>query len=161
MPEIDPGIPLDRPGPPRTSICTQNQPRRPILRPFRGDPRSGSQKSSRGSTRTTAAPGGAKKRGVCRGGFTPGFLIHEFLAGRKSSIFLGFRPEIDPGTPLDRRDSPGTSICTKSQPRRKFLRPFRGFPISGNHYTWVMSFWPAGNPRFFCVLGRRSTPGPP
>jgi len=29
------GTPLDRPGPPRTSICTKNQPRRPILRPFR------------------------------------------------------------------------------------------------------------------------------
>ena len=35
-PEIDPGTPLDRPGPPRTSICTKNQHRRPILRPFRG-----------------------------------------------------------------------------------------------------------------------------
>ena len=30
-----PGTPLDRPGPPRTSICTNNQSRRPILRPFR------------------------------------------------------------------------------------------------------------------------------
>ena len=28
-------------------------------------------------------------------------------------VFRGFRPEIDPGTPLDRRGSPGTSICTK------------------------------------------------
>jgi len=35
--EIDPGTPLDRPGAPRTSICTKNQPRRPILRPCRGD----------------------------------------------------------------------------------------------------------------------------
>ena len=35
-PEIDPGTPLDGPGAPRTSICTKNQPRRPILRPFRG-----------------------------------------------------------------------------------------------------------------------------
>ena len=34
-PEIDPGTPLDRPGAPRTSIRTKNQPRRPILRPFR------------------------------------------------------------------------------------------------------------------------------
>ena len=33
-PEIDPGTPLDGPGAPRTSICTKNQPRRPILRPF-------------------------------------------------------------------------------------------------------------------------------
>jgi len=32
-----PGPPLDRPGPPRTSICTKNQPRKPILRPFRDD----------------------------------------------------------------------------------------------------------------------------
>ena len=31
-----PGTPLDRPGPPRTSTCTKNQPRKPILRPFRG-----------------------------------------------------------------------------------------------------------------------------
>jgi len=35
-PEIDPGAPLDRPGAPRTSICTKNQPRGPILRLFRG-----------------------------------------------------------------------------------------------------------------------------
>ena len=35
-PEIDPGTPLDRPGAPRTSICTKNQPRGPILRLFRG-----------------------------------------------------------------------------------------------------------------------------
>ena len=35
-PEIDPATPLDRPGAPRTSICTQNQPWRPIQRPFRG-----------------------------------------------------------------------------------------------------------------------------
>ena len=31
-----PGTPLDRPGPHRTSICTKNQPRRPIIMPFRG-----------------------------------------------------------------------------------------------------------------------------
>ena len=41
-------------------------------------------------------------------------------------VFRGFRPEIDPGTPLDRRGLPGTSICTKNQPRRPILRPFRG-----------------------------------
>ena len=57
--------------------------------------------------------------------FTPGFLIPEFLAGRRSSLFRAFRPEIDPGTPLDRRGSPGTSICTKNQPRRPILRPFQ------------------------------------
>ena len=38
--EIDPETPLDRPGAPRTSICTKNQPRRPILMPFRDDFRS-------------------------------------------------------------------------------------------------------------------------
>ena len=48
------------------------------------------------------------------------------LGDRKSSIFHGFRPEIDPGTPLDRRGSPGTSICNKNQARRPILRPFRG-----------------------------------
>jgi len=36
-PEIDPGTPLDRPGPPRTSICTKNQPQRPTLRPNGGE----------------------------------------------------------------------------------------------------------------------------
>ena len=41
-------------------------------------------------------------------------------------VLLGFRPEIDPGTPLDRRGLPGASICTKNQPRRPILRPFRG-----------------------------------
>ena len=30
------GPPLNRPGPPRTSSCTANQPRRPILKPLRG-----------------------------------------------------------------------------------------------------------------------------
>ena len=39
---------------------------------------------------------------------------------------LCFRAKIDPGTPLDRRGLPGTSICTKNQPRRPILRPFRG-----------------------------------
>ena len=37
---FSPGTPFDRPGPPRTSICTKNQPRKPILRPFRDDFRS-------------------------------------------------------------------------------------------------------------------------
>ena len=32
--EIAPGTPLDRPAVPRTSICTKNQPRIPILRPL-------------------------------------------------------------------------------------------------------------------------------
>ena len=40
-------------------------------------------------------------------------------------VFLGFSPEIDPATPLDRPGAPGTSICTKNQPRRPILRPFR------------------------------------
>ena len=35
-PNTAPGTPLDRRGPPRTLISTKNQPRRPILRPFRG-----------------------------------------------------------------------------------------------------------------------------
>ena len=41
-------------------------------------------------------------------------------------VFLGFRPKIDPGTPLDRRGFPETSICTKNQPRRPTLRPNGG-----------------------------------
>ena len=39
---------------------------------------------------------------------------------------LGFKPKIDPGTPLDRWGLPGTSIPTRNQPRRPSLRPFRG-----------------------------------
>ena len=50
-------------------------------------------------------------------------------------VFLGFRPEIDPGTPLDRRSSPGTSICTKNQPRGPILRPFRG--VFGGSGSWA------------------------
>ena len=38
-------------------------------------------------------------------------------------VFLGFRQEIDPGTPL--RSPPRKSICGKNQPRRPILRPFR------------------------------------
>ena len=34
--QADPGTPPDRRGPPRTSICTKNRPRKPILRQFRG-----------------------------------------------------------------------------------------------------------------------------
>jgi len=34
-----------------------------------------------------------------------------------------FRPKPTPGTPLDRRGPPCTSICTKNQPRRPILRP--------------------------------------
>ena len=37
-----------------------------------------------------------------------------------------FRPEIDPGHPLDRRGAPRTSICTSNPPRRPILMPFRG-----------------------------------
>ena len=43
-------------------------------------------------------------------------------------VFLGFRPNIDPGTPLDRRGPPRTSICKKNQARRPILRSFRGTP---------------------------------
>ena len=46
------------------------------------------------------------------------------LGAPAGPVFRSFRPEIDPGTPLDRRGSPGTSICTKNQPRRPILRPF-------------------------------------
>jgi len=30
-------------------------------------------------------------------------------------VLLCFKPEIDPGTPLDRRGFPGTSLCTKNR----------------------------------------------
>ena len=43
-------------------------------------------------------------------------------------VFLGFRPKIDAGTPLDRPGLPRTSICTKHQPRGPSLRPLRGTP---------------------------------
>ena len=46
-------------------------------------------------------------------------------AGWKSLISCGFKPEIDPGTPLDRPGGPRTSICTKNQPRRPILKPLR------------------------------------
>ena len=49
-PGTDPGTPLDRRGPPRTSISTKNQPRRPFLRPYRG-----TQKSSQIAFRYTAS----------------------------------------------------------------------------------------------------------
>ena len=41
-------------------------------------------------------------------------------------VFLGFRPKPIPGTPLDRRGSPGTSTSTNNQPRRRILRPKKG-----------------------------------
>ena len=56
---------------------------------------------------------------------SPGYLKAVWLK-IVGPVFLGFRPKIDPGTPLDRRGLPGTSICTKNQPRRPILRRFRG-----------------------------------
>ena len=58
-------------------------------------------------------PGSFKRRGR-------GVKIKIFVP-----VFLGFSPEIDPGTPLDRPGAPRTSICTKNQPRRPILMPFR------------------------------------
>ena len=43
-----------------------------------------------------------------------------------SPVFPGFSAEADRGTPLDRRDPPGTSISIKNQPRRPIRRQFRG-----------------------------------
>ena len=48
------------------------------------------------------------------------------LARNSRFGFPGFLQKIDPGTPLDRRGLPGTSICTKNQHRRPILRPCRG-----------------------------------
>ena len=55
-------------------------------------------------------------------------------------VFRGFSPEIAPGTPLDRPGAPRTSICTKSQPRRPILKPFRcglggGYVFGRSHET--------------------------
>ena len=71
-----------------------------------------------------AAPGGREtlQKGLAA---QPGYLKAVWLK-TVGPVLRGFRPEIDPGTPLDRRGLPGTSICTKNQPRRLILRPFRG-----------------------------------
>ena len=60
-------------------------------------------------------------------------------------VFLGFRPEIDPRTPLDCRGSPGTSTCTKNQPRRPILEQVRStqklppdyFQIPRGRWFWI------------------------
>ena len=46
------------------------------------------------------------------------------VLGRRSSIFLGFSPEIDPGSPLDRRGSPGHQFAPKISPGDQFFRFF-------------------------------------
>ena len=65
------------------------------------------------------------------------FYLYIRIRGVKTfgPVFLGFNPEVDTGTPLDRRGSPGTSMCTKNQPRVPILRPFRG-----NFTFWVLGF---------------------
>ena len=112
-PEIDPGTPLDRRGSPGTSICTKNQPR--ATGPSWNLGLSGPFWPIR-------IPRSFKR--------TPGFLGRLGRPEPQNDIFFGpvfrgFRPKIDPGTSLDRRSPPRTSICTKSQPRRPILRPFR------------------------------------
>ena len=74
-------------------------------------------------------PGNRPRDPLRSTGRPPHINLHQKSAPETNSKaisceFLGFRPEIDPGTPLDRRGLPGTSICTKNQPRRPILRPF-------------------------------------
>ena len=67
--EIDPGTPLDRPGAPRTSFCTKNQPRRPILMPFRSEMRK--REKNWTSTPPKRTPGGlpGTEKGLPQGVF--------------------------------------------------------------------------------------------
>jgi len=92
--------------------CTQNQPRRPIPRPLRGVFRRG---LGGGVCFRTQPYGPVLKREAKK-------RVEIKIFG---PVFLGFSPEIDPGIPLDRPGAPRTSICTKKQPRRPILRPFR------------------------------------
>ena len=100
-PEIDPGTPLDRRGPPGTSICTKNQPRRPILRPNDGERK---------------IPPDCLQVPRQRG----------FWTWLKLGRFMGLGGPGAPGTPLDRPGPPRTSTCTKNQTRRPILRPNGG-----------------------------------
>ena len=86
---------------------TQNQPRRPIPRPFRGDFRCGLGGGMFTDAAIWARPKKGGKRGVKIKIFGP--------------VLRGFNPEIDPGTPLDRPGPPRTSIRTeKSAPGDQF-----------------------------------------
>ena len=48
------------------------------------------------------------------------------LAGHFRADFRRCFAKSTPGTPLDRRGSPRTSVCTENQPRRPTLRPNGG-----------------------------------
>jgi len=130
-PKSTPGTPLDRRDPPRTSICTKNQPRRPILRPNGGEcflgicRQSGWRFSARfsldfrpKSTPTSICTKNQHRRPILRPNGGEFFLgICRQYGWRFSARFsLDFRPKSTPGTPLDRRGPPRTSICTENQP---------------------------------------------
>ena len=98
-PEIDPGTPLDRRGSRYINLHQKSAPEA-IPKPFRG---------------TQKLP--------------PDYLqVHRkswFWIWLKIGRFRGLGGPRASGTPLDRQGPPGTSICTKSQPRRSNLRPCR------------------------------------
>ncbi len=48
-------------------------------------------------------------------------------------VFGRFSAKVGPKTPLERRGSSCSAGCTKNQPRRPILRPFRGNSEFGNH----------------------------
>ena len=48
-------------------------------------------------------------------------------------VFGQFSAKLGPKTPLERRGSSCSAGCTKNQPRRPILRPFRGNSEFGNH----------------------------
>ena len=50
------------------------------------------------------------RRRCCYSGYLKAVWLKIF-----GPVLLCFRPEVDPGTPVDRRGLPGTSICTKNQ----------------------------------------------
>jgi len=54
-------------------------------------------------------------------------------------VLLCFKPEIDPGTPLDRRGFPGTSLCTKNR-SPKLWQP-QLLVAAGVRRSGVPAFW--------------------
>ncbi len=105
---------------------TQKQNKNNTKKVLRGDAAnagpSTDRRSGRGIDLNLVGPGAS---GVYPGpGYTP--AVHWQFGILNFVVFGRFSAKLGPQTPLERRGSSCRAGCTKNQPRRPILRPFRG-----------------------------------